>query len=89
MINTEAVILKIGRRAAELRIKMGLTQDSLANKAGVTGGYFRQIEGGWKDMRVSTLCKVADMLGCHPRDLFVEPKRKQPGPGRPRNAKNV
>ncbi len=89
MLNANTVIQNIGRRAAELRLKKHLTQDALADKAGVTGGYIRQIEGVWKDMRVSTLCKIADMLGCKVTDLFQEPKRKQPGPGRPAKSKKV
>ena len=74
----------IGRRVAELRLKLGLTQDELAEKADVTGGYIRQIEGARKDMRVSTLCKIADMLDCDIKALFEPSKLKKPKAGRPR-----
>jgi transcriptional regulator with XRE-family HTH domain len=80
----DKTIENIGRRVAEIRLKLGLTQDALAEKAGVTGGYIRQIEGGWKNMRVNTLCKIADILGCQTRDLFETPTMKKQTSGRPR-----
>ena len=88
MTNPEKTLENIGRRVAELRLKLGLTQDALAEKAGVTGGYIRKIEGGWKDLRVSTLCKIADMLGCRLKDLFTTPTLKKPSSGRPRKPKS-
>jgi transcriptional regulator with XRE-family HTH domain len=87
MNHPEKIIENIGRRVAELRLKLGLTQDALAEKAGVTGGYIRQIEGGWKNMRVTTLCRLADVLGCETADLFKPASMKKPSPGRPRQAK--
>ena len=87
MTNPEKAIENIGRRVAEIRLKLGLTQDALAEKADVTGGYIRKIEGGWKDLRVSTLCKIADMLDCRLKDLFVTPTLKKRTSGRPRKSK--
>jgi transcriptional regulator with XRE-family HTH domain len=84
MNDPHKTIENIGRRVAEIRLKLGLTQDALAEKAGVTGGYIRQIEGGWKNMRVNTLCKIADILGCQTRDLFETPTMKKQTSGRPR-----
>jgi transcriptional regulator with XRE-family HTH domain len=88
MNNEESVRRNIGLRFAEKRLQLGLTQDALASKAGVTGGYIRQIEGGWKDMRVSTLCKLADIVHCSVKELFSIPRRKKQKPGRPRNRKS-
>jgi transcriptional regulator with XRE-family HTH domain len=88
MNNPDKIIENIGRRVAEIRLKLGLTQDALAEKAGVTGGYIRQIEGGWKNMRVDTLCKIADVLECQTRDLFEIPTMKKPTSGRPRLRKS-
>src|ERR1700677_4810306 len=87
MNDPDKTIENIGRRVAEIRLKLGLTQDALAEKAGVTGGYIRQIEGGWKNMRVNTLCKIADILGCQTRDLFETPTMKKQTSGRPRLGK--
>ncbi len=86
MNNPDKIIVNIGRRVAEMRLKLGLTQDALAERAGVTGGYIRQIEGGWKNMRVSTLCRIADVLGCETADLFKTATLKKQTPGRPRQA---
>jgi transcriptional regulator with XRE-family HTH domain len=84
MNNPDKTIENIGRRVAEIRLKLGLTQDALAEKAGITGGYIRQIEGGRKNMRINTLCKIADILECQTRDLFEIPTTKKPTSGRPR-----
>lgn len=81
-------IENIGRRVAELRLKLGLTQDALAEKAGVTGGYIRQIEGGIRDLRVSTLCKIANMLDCQLQDLIKKPTLEKPQAGRPSKKKS-
>jgi transcriptional regulator with XRE-family HTH domain len=84
MNDPKKTIEDIGRRVAEIRLELGLTQDALAEKAGVTGGYIRQIEGGWKNMRIDTLCKIADILECQTRDLFEIPILKKQTSGRPR-----
>jgi transcriptional regulator with XRE-family HTH domain len=57
-------------RIRELREAHGLTQESFAERAGLTYKHYQQVESGRKfDIRISTLIKMADGLGLKLRDL--------------------
>jgi transcriptional regulator with XRE-family HTH domain len=77
----------VGRRIAEVRRERGWTQDYLADKAGVTGGYIRQIEGGQQNLSLGTLEWLAGILKCKPTDLFQAAKPKKRTAGRPQKIK--
>jgi transcriptional regulator with XRE-family HTH domain len=84
---TSKLITNFSRRLAEIRRSKGLTQDALANKAGVTGGYVRLLEGGKQNVTLTTIERFADLLNCNPKVFFDIPKTKKPLPGRPKNKK--
>ncbi len=51
-------------RIRELREAHGLTQESFAERAGLTYKHYQQVESGRKfDIRLSTLIKMAEGLG--------------------------
>ncbi len=77
----------IGRRIAEVRRERGWTQDFLAEKAGVTGGYIRQIEGGMQNLSIRTLEWLAGVLKCKPIDLLQPAEPKKRTAGRPQKRK--
>ncbi len=55
------------------RRRAALTQEELAEKAGVGVATIARIEGGkMEEPRVSTLRKLAKALGIEPRDLLEE-----------------
>ncbi len=55
------------------RRRAALTQEELAEKAGVGIATIARIEGGrMEEPRVSTLRKLAKALGIEPRDLLEE-----------------
>lgn len=57
----------------ELREKAGLTQEQLANKAGVSLPLIFKIEQGSRSLeksKISTLRKLAKALNCDLRDLI-------------------
>jgi DNA-binding Xre family transcriptional regulator len=49
---------KIGVLLHEARLKKGLTQEELAQKAGTTKSYISKIENNVKEVRLSTLEKI-------------------------------
>ena len=51
-------------RLKELRIDAGLTQKSLAAKAGIAREVVARTEGGRTMPEIGTLVKLADALGC-------------------------
>lgn len=74
----------VALRVAELRRRLGLTQADFAERAGVTAHWVRRIESGTRDLKISTLEKLARCLEVDVSDLFVRPTEPKAGPGRPR-----
>ncbi|MEO0322733.1 MAG: helix-turn-helix transcriptional regulator [Myxococcota bacterium] len=76
----------VGRVIAEARIRLGLTQQELAERIGdVSAQYCGHVEQGRQNLTIETLVKFARGLGLHPRELFEEPESMEPLPrGRPR-----
>lgn len=57
-------------RIRELREARGLTQESFAERAGLTYKHYQQVEAGRKsDVRLSTLIKMAEGLGLNLSEL--------------------
>lgn len=52
----------IAVKVKELRAKRGLTQETLAKKAGVSLGYIARLEIGMHDPKLSTLQRLAKAL---------------------------
>lgn len=52
---------KMGHLLREARIKSGLTQQELADKAGTTKSYISKIENSIKEVRLSTLKKIVEL----------------------------
>ena len=77
-------VKNVGRRVAELRAKAGLTQDQQAERLGFTLKYLQRIEGGGENLTVRSLVKIASAIGVPVTGLFLRPRTKQAGPGRPK-----
>lgn len=57
---------RLGVLLEEARMKMGLTQEELANKCGTNKSYISRIENNAADIRLSTLMKIIQRgLGGH------------------------
>ena len=63
----------------ELRLRGGLTQEALAEKAGITYKYYQAVEAGRKkDLRLSTLTKLARAHGLRLSEFFFQSERARP-----------
>ena len=62
---------KIGVALRNLRQKAGLTQEELANRLHTQKSASSRIENQAEDIRLSTLFKIADVLGNHINISFV------------------
>jgi transcriptional regulator with XRE-family HTH domain len=60
----------LGRNTKKYRLHKGLTQQMLAFRAGVTRGYISLLESGKKEPTISTLYKIADVLGVEVSKFF-------------------
>lgn len=79
----DRVIRDVGRRVAEGRMRRGLTQEQLAEEAGVSLKYLQRVEAGKENLTVQSLVKLANLLRVEVIELFKRPRSARPGPGRP------
>lgn len=81
----EALLRRIGRRVAELRVDKDWTQAGLAEALGVSTPYVASIESGRENLTIRSLCKLADAFEAPMKTLLRAPKRTTPPKrGRPR-----
>lgn len=67
MENTKRML---GKRLKEIRVNRGYTQESLAEKAGVTANYLSRVEAGRCYPSLDCLVNIASILQLELRDLF-------------------
>ena len=68
----DQVLESLGRRVAERRQELGLTQKDLADKLGIAHQNIHLIEQGKRNMTVRTMVALADALGMRTAELFDE-----------------
>ncbi|HUS60286.1 MAG TPA: helix-turn-helix transcriptional regulator [Nevskiaceae bacterium] len=61
---------QFGEKLRKIRIANGLTQESLAGKAGLHFTYVGQAERGVRNVTLDTLCKLAKALKVKGGDLL-------------------
>lgn len=59
----EALLTKFGQRVRSERLKLGLSQERLASKAGVHRTYIGMIERAEKNITLENINKIAHALG--------------------------
>lgn len=62
--------IQFGLQVRSLRHLRGLTQECLAEKAGLSPEYISQIERGLVSPSFRTIAALSDALGTNPQDLF-------------------
>jgi transcriptional regulator with XRE-family HTH domain len=55
--------VQIGNKVRELRLEAGLSQETLADQAGIHRSHMGEVERGEVDMPLSMLMKVSQALG--------------------------
>jgi DNA-binding XRE family transcriptional regulator len=68
----DARVVALGRRLRAYREWRNLSQERLAERAGVDRPYISRIERGLVAMRVDLLMNLADVLGIDVRDLWAD-----------------
>ena len=62
--------IKFGRKTRELRVAAGLSQEALAEKAGLHRTYVGMIERAEKNITLANIEKIARALGVSIREMF-------------------
>lgn len=60
----------LGARIREIRRAQQISQEELANMAGLDRSYAGAVERGERNLGVDNLNRLADALGVSPRDFF-------------------
>lgn len=58
-------------RLRDARARAGLTQEQLADRAGVATEHLQRLERGVGNPTLATVYAIADALGCDVRDLLA------------------
>lgn len=70
--------MNVGERLVELRNRCWLTQNGLAEKAGVSQTHLRRVELGQADITIGHLQLLCDAMDVSLREFFnVEPQRDE------------
>ena len=69
--------MDVGKRIVNLRLKQGMSTNKLANLAGISQSYLRDIELGKKHPTVEYLSYICDALKISLKDFFDEEKDKE------------
>jgi transcriptional regulator with XRE-family HTH domain len=64
------VLVALGRKIRETRIKKGVSQESVALASGLDRSYFGGIERGEHNVAIANLEKIAIALGINMSELF-------------------
>ena len=67
----------LGAKIKRLRIKNGLTQEELANRAELSKGFISQVESDQTSPSISTLVDILECLGTNLQDFFNEQTPEQ------------
>jgi transcriptional regulator with XRE-family HTH domain len=68
----QEILLKFGNRVRELRVAKGLSQEGLADLAGVHRTYIGMIERAEKNITLSNIKRIADALKVEIGSLFED-----------------
>jgi transcriptional regulator with XRE-family HTH domain len=67
----DAILTKFGRNAQELRKRKNLSQEKLAERAGLDSTYISGIERGVRNPSVVAVVRLAAGLEAQPGELFA------------------
>jgi len=63
MSNKDKILVEFGKRVRQERLKLGLSQEELADKAGLHRTYIGMIERAEKNLTLLNVNKIAQALG--------------------------
>lgn len=67
----------IGIKIKDMRLGLGLSQEKLANKAGICIQSIRNYESGKAKLFPNRFISICKALGCHPSELLKEFEESQ------------
>lgn len=77
------LLMCVGRRVAELRRAQHLTQESFAERLGVSVRYVQNVEQGRENLTLASMLRLAAALCATPADLLTSPVDPEAGSNPP------
>lgn len=72
MVDEKRIRQDFANRLKRLRVERGIPQEQLAHQAGLERSYISQVEKGGRDVRLTTIHKLAAALGVDPAKLITD-----------------
>lgn len=69
-------VTKFGHRVRILRERIGISQETLASRAGIHRTYMGGVERGERNISLKNILRIAEALGVPPQRLFDEGKER-------------
>ena len=69
-------VAKFGHRVRTLRERAGISQETLASRAGIHRTYMGGVERGERNVSLKNILRIAEALGVTPQKLFDEDKTR-------------
>jgi transcriptional regulator with XRE-family HTH domain len=73
MADERSIIEVVARNVRRFRLETGLSQEALADEAGLHRTYISQVERKQNNVTIVVLSKIATALGIRPDQLLVPP----------------
>jgi len=74
-------LVSLGRTIRKARRDLDLSQEALADRAGLSAKHVGEIERANKDARITTVLRIADALGLSAGELFTLFDQRHDGTG--------
>lgn len=74
---------RVGRAIRKRREEVGLSQEGLAEEAGLHRTYISLVERGRRNISVDALSQIAEALGVYPSKLLADAEREPEGVASP------
>lgn len=68
--DSQTLYRMVGSRVRQLRLEQHLTQEQLAERAGISASFLGHIERGSRKLSLDSFCRIARALGCTADDLL-------------------
>nr|WP_315252944.1 helix-turn-helix transcriptional regulator [uncultured Duganella sp.] len=65
-------LLRFGAAVRSRRKAIGLSQEALADHAGIDRSHMGKLERGERNISFMNIVRIAKAIGCKPSDLFIQ-----------------
>ena len=79
----DRAVRDVGRRVAEIRLGLDMTQEQLAERLDMSLKAFQRVERGLENLTIRRLVRIANALGVRPIELWAIPGSRLVRRGRP------